>query len=54
MLHGRKLIESDFSGIGKGVLMVKFMQKGTAITSQVYCETLKNCVRPFRTKDVEC
>jgi hypothetical protein len=38
----------------KGVLMVEFMQQGTTITSEVYCETLKNCVGPFRTKVVEC
>jgi hypothetical protein len=25
----------------KGVLMVEFMQQGTTITSEVYCETLK-------------
>jgi hypothetical protein len=32
---------------GKGVLMVEFMQQGTTITSQVYCEILtKNCARP--------
>jgi hypothetical protein len=38
----------------KGVLMVEFMQQGTTITSQMYCETLKNCVGPFKTKGVEC
>jgi hypothetical protein len=26
----------------KGILMVQFKQQGTAIASQVYCETLKN------------
>jgi hypothetical protein len=25
----------------KGVLIVEFMQQGTAIMSEVYCETLK-------------
>jgi hypothetical protein len=38
----------------KGVLMVEFMQQETTITSEVYCETPKNCVGPFRTKGVEC
>jgi hypothetical protein len=42
----------------KGVLMVEFMQQGTTITSQVYCETLKNCLGPFRKKvwnaDIRC
>jgi hypothetical protein len=33
----------------KGVLMVEFMQQGTTLTSEVYCETLKKCVVPFRT-----
>jgi hypothetical protein len=28
----------------KGVLMVEFMQQGTTITSEVYCETLKKNV----------
>jgi hypothetical protein len=37
-----------------GVLMVEFMQQGTTITSEVYGETLKNCVGPFRTKGVGC
>jgi hypothetical protein len=30
----------------RGVLMVELMQHGTKITSEVYCETLKNCVGP--------
>jgi hypothetical protein len=33
----------------KGVLMVEFMLQGTKM-SEVYCETLKHYVRPFRTK----
>jgi hypothetical protein len=32
----KKLMAPIF-GDGKGVLMVKFMQQGTTITSQVYC-----------------
>jgi hypothetical protein len=38
----------------KGVQMVEFMQQGITVTSEVYCETLKNCLGPFRTKGVEC
>jgi hypothetical protein len=38
----------------KGVLMVEFMQQGITIMSEVYCETLKSCVGPFRTKGMEC
>jgi hypothetical protein len=52
-LSGRKLMETVFWG-RKGVLMVEFMQQGTTLTSEMYSETLKNCVRPFRTKSVEC
>jgi histone-lysine N-methyltransferase SETMAR len=28
----------------KGVLMVEFMQQGTTVNSEVYCETLNNCI----------
>jgi hypothetical protein len=38
----------------KGVLMVEFMQQGTTVMSQVYYETLKNCVGPFRKIGMEC
>jgi hypothetical protein len=38
----------------KGVLMVKFVEKGTTIATQVYCNTPKNYVGPFRTKGMEC
>jgi hypothetical protein len=34
--------------------MVEFMQRRITITSQVYCETLKDDIVPFRTKRVEC
>jgi hypothetical protein len=34
--------------------MVEFMQHGTTIAPQAYCETLKNCVGSFGTKVVEC
>jgi hypothetical protein len=40
--------------VRKGVLMVEFMQKGTTVMSEVYSETLKNCIGPFRTKGMEC
>jgi hypothetical protein len=32
----------------KGVLMVEFMQQGTTITSEVYCETLKKLHRAIQ------
>jgi hypothetical protein len=35
----RKLMATVFWG-SKGVLMVEFMQQGTTITPEVYCETL--------------
>jgi hypothetical protein len=34
----------------KGVLMVEFMQQGTKITSEVYCETLKKMHRAMQNK----
>jgi transposase len=34
----------------KGVLMVEFMQKWTTITSEMYCETLKELCRPIQNK----
>jgi hypothetical protein len=34
----------------KGVLLMEFMQQGTTIMPQVYCETLKKCIGPFRKK----
>jgi hypothetical protein len=39
-LSARKLMASVFWDM-KGVLMMKFMQQGTTITSEVYFETLK-------------
>jgi histone-lysine N-methyltransferase SETMAR len=44
-----KLVSSLFWG-RRGVMMVELMEQGTTITSEVYCETQKNCVRPFTTK----
>jgi hypothetical protein len=49
----RKLIAAVFWD-RKAVLMVEFMQRGTANTLEVYCETLGKLLRPFRTKGVEC
>jgi hypothetical protein len=34
----------------KGVLMVEFMQQGTTIMSEVYCETLKKLCRAIQNK----
>jgi hypothetical protein len=48
----RNLMETFFWD-RRGVLMLKFMQQGTKMMSEVYRETPKNCVRPFRTKGVE-
>jgi hypothetical protein len=52
-LSARKLMATVFWD-RKGLLIVEFMQQGTTITSEVYRETLKNYVGPFRTKGVEC
>jgi hypothetical protein len=54
-MSARKLMATVFWG-RKGVLMVEFMQQGATIMLQAYCETYtqKNCIRPFRTKGVEC
>jgi hypothetical protein len=38
-LSARKLM-ATVSWDRKGVLMIEFMQQGTTITSEVYCETL--------------
>jgi histone-lysine N-methyltransferase SETMAR len=43
MLSARKLVASVFWH-RKGVLMVELIQHGTTVTSEAYCETLKNCV----------
>jgi hypothetical protein len=51
-LSARKLMTTVFWDRA-GVVMVEFMQQGNTITSEVYCETPENCVRPFRTKKVE-
>jgi hypothetical protein len=52
-LSARTLMAAVF-WVGKGVMMVESMQQWTTITSEVYCETLENCVGPFRTKGLEC
>jgi hypothetical protein len=51
-LSARKLVAAVFWD-RKGLLM-EFMQQGTIITPEIYCETLKYCVHPFRKKGVEC
>jgi histone-lysine N-methyltransferase SETMAR len=43
-LPARKLMAIVFWDV-KGVLMVGFMQQGTTVTSEVYCETLKKLRR---------
>jgi hypothetical protein len=53
MLSARELMATVFWD-RKGVLMVEFMQQQTTIMSEVYCETLKNFIRPFRTTGAEC
>jgi hypothetical protein len=53
MLSALKLMAAAFLD-RKGLLVVELMQQGTTITSQMYCKTLKNCVKPFRIKVVEC
>jgi hypothetical protein len=52
-LPARKLPTTIFWG-RKEVLTVEFIKVGTTITSDVYCETQKICVGPFRTKGMEC
>jgi hypothetical protein len=52
-LSARRLMAAVFWG-RKGVLMVEFMHQGTTVMSEVYCETLKKCVGPFRAKGMEC
>jgi hypothetical protein len=42
-LSARKLM-ATVSWDSKGVLMVEFMVHGTIITSEVYCDTLKETV----------
>jgi hypothetical protein len=48
-MSARRLLTTVFC-CGKGVLMVKFMQHGTIIMSEMYCETLQKYMRPFRKK----
>jgi hypothetical protein len=42
-LSARKLMTAVFWD-RKGMLMVEFMQQGTPVTFEGYCQTLKNCV----------
>jgi histone-lysine N-methyltransferase SETMAR len=48
-LYARKLMGTVFWDT-KGVLMVEFKQQGTTITSEVYCETLKNIRKAIQKK----
>jgi hypothetical protein len=43
-LFARKLMQTVYMD-RKGVLMVEFMYQGTAVTSEVFCETLKQLCR---------
>jgi hypothetical protein len=52
-LSVRKLMATVFWD-RKGVLTVEFMQQGTTITSEVYCETLRKLRRAIQKKGVEC
>jgi hypothetical protein len=56
-LSVRKLVTAIFWD-KKGVPMMEFVQHGTTIMSEVYCETLKNCVGSHRKKtwnaDIRC
>jgi hypothetical protein len=45
----RKLM-ATLSCEGKGVLMVEFMQQGTTLTSEAYCETLRKMHRAGKNK----
>jgi hypothetical protein len=49
----RKLMEAVFWD-RKEMLVVELMLQRTTITPEVYCETLKICIGPFRTKVTEC
>jgi hypothetical protein len=48
-LSARKLRATVFWD-RKGALVVEFMQQGTTITSEVYCETLKKLHRAIQNK----
>jgi hypothetical protein len=56
-LYARKLMAVVFWD-RKEVLVVEYMQQGTTITSELYCEILKNCLGPYRKKawnaDIQC
>jgi hypothetical protein len=44
--------DGNFFWAREGMLMVGFMQQGTTVMSEVYCET-EICIGPSRTKGVE-
>jgi hypothetical protein len=51
ILSARKLMASVFWD-RKSVLTEDFMQQRITVTLEVYCETLKNFLGPFRTNGV--
>jgi hypothetical protein len=52
--HARKMM-ATVSWERNGALMVELMQQRATITSEVYCETLKNCVeRKAWNADIRC
>jgi hypothetical protein len=53
MLSARKLMAAVFWD-RKGVLMVEFMQQGTTVMSEVYCETRKKLCGAIQNKGMEC
>jgi histone-lysine N-methyltransferase SETMAR len=48
-LANRKLMATVFWD-GKGVLLIEFMEPGTTITTEIYCETLKKLRRTIENK----
>jgi hypothetical protein len=52
-LLARKLMAAVFWD-RKGVLIEEFMQQGTTVTSEVFCETLKKLCMVIKNKRCEC
>jgi hypothetical protein len=53
LTSARKLMTAVFWD-RKGVLIGEFMHQKTTVMSEVYCETLKSCIEPFRSRGMEC
>jgi hypothetical protein len=49
----RKLMVTAFCD-RKAVMIAEFGQQDTIVKTAIYCEALRKCVAPFRTKSVEC